>query len=271
MRARNVIALVCILILLSVGVGTAYASYTSTLTDDETMTVTNNYGTTTMSESEGVYTLRYVDTTADSVYLTMRISGLSSDFAPGTVVDLWLGKQDVLAEFGSTYNATVSNGELTALSRPLSHTNSTYSDGDTDFTVTCTAGTISVSVGGSPITVTFGNFRYHNVFYIVDAAGDTINGVSRIIPVNGSSGAYHFDDGGYRYALTCSGSSVTSANRCVIVSSTVDAMGVAEFGTWTKELTQKSWQDTVDLYCGGSRANLGLYTIEARFYSAEVV
>ena len=60
MRVRSLIALVCILMVLSVGIGTAYASYTSTLTDDEDLTVNNNYGTVTMSESEGVYTMYYV-------------------------------------------------------------------------------------------------------------------------------------------------------------------------------------------------------------------
>ena len=47
-------------------------------------------------------------------------------------------------------------------------------------------------------------------------------------------------------------------------------MGVARFGTWAKDLSNNEWESTVDLYCGSTHADLGLYTIEARFYSTEV-
>ena len=119
--------------------------------------------------------------------------------------------------------------------------------------------------------MSFGNFRDGTDYYIVDASGDTVNSVKRIIPINGSDGHYAFDDAGYCYAVTCSASAVTEAVRSVVVSSQVDAHGNASFGTWTKNLTSKQWQDTVDLYCVGTPADIGSYDIDARFYSAEVV
>ncbi len=270
MKAYNAVTLVCVIIMLAAGIGSAYAYYSSTLTDDETVTVNNNYGTVSLSETEGIYTLSYQDTTSDSVYLTIRMSGLSSDFSAGTILDLWIGSENVTAGFGTSYSATVDGNELIALSKPLSASGSTYTDGDRAYDITCSDDVITVTKGGTPVTVTFGNFRYGTDYYIVDASGDTVNSVKRIIPINGSNGEYAFDDGGYTYALTCSGSAVTKAVRAIVVSSKVDAQGNASFGTWTKGLTLKHWQDTIDLYCVGTAADIGSYDIEARFYSAEV-
>ncbi len=270
MKPYNVVTVVCMLIIIAACFGSGYALYTSTLTDDETVTVNNNYGTATLTESAGVYILTYDDTTADSVYLTVKLSGLSSDYAPGTILDLWIGKEDVTSAFNGQYNKTVSNGELTSLSKKLVLIDGKYTDGDLSFSVTCTADVISVEKDGTPITVTYGNFRYGNSFYVVDASGNTVNSVSRIVPINGSDGSYVTDEDGYRYLISCSGSSVTSVHRSKVVSASVDAMGRASFGTWTKGLTLKHWQDTIDLYCVGTAADIGSYDIEARFYSAEV-
>ncbi len=270
MKPYNVVTVVCMLIIIAACFGSGYALYTSTLTDDETVSVNNNYGTATLTESAGVYILTYDDTTADSVYLTVKLSGLSSDYAPGTILDLWIGKEDVTSIFNSQYNKTISDGEFTALSKKLVLSNGHYNDGDLSFDVTCTDDVISVEKDGTPLTVTYGNFRYGNSFYIVDASGNTVNGVSRIVPINGSGGTYVMDEDGYRYLITCSGPSVTSVYRCKVVSASVDALGKASFGTWTKDLTEKHWQDTVALYCAGEEADLGTYEIAAKFYSAEV-
>ena len=270
MKAVSVIAIAVTLIALVAGIGSAYAYYNSTLTDNETVTAINNYGTVTLTEQDGVYTLSYDDTTSDSVYLTMDISGLSPDYAAGTILDLWIGKENVTAGFGSSYNATVVGNELKALSKPLDASGSTYTDGNRTYNVTCSDDVVTVTKNGTPISVAFGNFRDGTDYYIVDASGDTVNSVKRIIPINGSNGEYAFDDDGYTYAVTCSGSAVTKAVRAVVVSSMVDAQGNASFGTWTKGLTLKHWQDTIDLYCVGTAADIGSYDIEARFYSAEV-
>ncbi len=270
MRAYNYVTIVCVLIIIAASMGTAYSLYNSTLTDDETVSVEDRYGIAELTESAGVYTLRYTDTTADSVYLTMRVSGLSGKYAPGTIVDVWIGKQDVTAAFGGTYDTTVVNGELTYLARPLASSESTYTDGDASYVVTCYDDTITVTKGGANLSVLAGTFHDGSAIYTVDASGYTVSGVSRLIPINGDTGTYYFDDEGYRYAIGCSGSSVTSASRCKVVSSQVDSLGNATFKTWTFGLTQKSWQDTVALYCGGTADDLGIYYVEARFYSAEV-
>lgn len=270
MRTVSVVAIIVALITLTAGIGAAYAFYNSSLTDDETVTVNNNYGTATLTEDAGVYMLSYDDTTADSVYLTVKLSGLSSDFAPGTILDLLIGREDVTSAFNGQYNKTVSNGELTSLSKKLVLIDGKYTDGDLSFSVTCTADVISVEKDGTPITVTYGNFRYGNSFYVVDASGNTVNSVSRIVPINGSDGSYVTDEDGYRYLISCSGSSVTSVHRSKVVSASVDAMGRASFGTWTFDLTLKHWQDTIVLYCAGEEADLGAYDIDAKFYSAEV-
>lgn len=270
MKPYNVVTIVCVLIIIAACISSGYALYTSTLTDDETITVDNNYGTATLTESAGVYTLTYDDTTADSVYLTVKLSGLSSDYAPGTILDLWIGKEDVTSAFNSQYNKSVSGGVLTSLSKRLTLYNGVYVDGDTSFAVSCSADVITVEKNGTPLTVTYGNFHDGINHYIVSASGDTVNSVSRIITINGSDGNYVIDEDGYRYLITCSGSAVTSVYRCKVISASVDAMGKASFGTWTKDLTLKHWQDTIALYCSGTEGDLGIYDIDARFYSAEV-
>ena len=157
------------------------------------------------------------------------------------------------------------------MSKHLDASGSSYTDGDRTYVVTCSDDVVTVTKGGNPITVSFGNFRDGTDYYIVDASGNTVNSVKRIIPVNGSDGRYAFDDGGYSYAITCSASAITEAVRTVVVSSQVDAQGRASFSTWTIGLTQRQWQDTIDLYCVGVRADIGSYDIDARFYSAEAV
>ncbi len=268
MKAYNAITVVCVLIMVAAGFGTAYAQYSSTLSDTETIGAENHYGTATLTGTPGAYTLTYTDTTADSVYLTVKVAGLSSDFAIGTIMDLWLGGENAAGEFGTTYRATVDGSTLVSLNKRLSASGSTYTDGDVSFVITCTAGTISVTKGGSPIAVTNGNFHDGTSLYRVTAAGDTVSDVCRIIPVNGSSGSYSFDDGGYKYAFACAGSSVTSASKCVVVSSAVDSMGVVTFNTASVGLTQKSWNEAIALYSGGSPvSDLGSYNVQARFYS----
>ncbi len=269
MKAYNVVTLVCVLVMVAAWIGTGYAAYTSTLTDDETITANNNYGTATLSEtSSGTYTLTYEDTTANTVYLNMTVAGLSSYYAVGTIMDLWLGGSDASSEFGSTgYYATVSGTEMTALAKHIVPSDNVYTDKGTEFTVTCSGGTISVSAGGTALTMLNGNFFYGTDVYAVTASGDTVSDVSRIIPVNGSSGSYVFDDGGYRYIVTCSGSAVSAVSKCIVVSSAVDSYGIVTFNTWTTNLTGKSWTDTVELYCGGTDANIGNYYVDATFYS----
>ncbi len=271
MKAISAIAIAAALIVLVAGIGTGYALYNSTLTDNETVTVNNNYGTVSLTEQDGEYILSYEDTSSDSVYLTIDVSGLSSDYSAGTILDLWIGKEDVTAGFGTSFTTTVVGNELKALSKPLSASGSSYTDGDRTYNVTCSDDVITVTKGGNPISVAFGNFRDGNDYYIVDASGDTVSSVKRIIPIKGSDGNYAFDDGGYRYAITCSGSAITKAVRCVVVSSQVDNQGKASFATWTQGLTLRQWQDTIDFYCVGTRADIGSYDIEARFYSAEVM
>lgn len=268
MKAYNAVTLVCVLIMLAAGIGTAYAQYSSTLTDTETVDVNNHYGIATLSESSGTYTLSYEDTTADTVYLNMTVAGLSSYYSVGTILDLWLGGEDASSEFGSTgYYATVDGTAMTALAKHLTASGSTYTDGTTEYTVTCSDDVITVTKGGSSLTVTDGNFFDGTNLYAVTASGSTVSDVSRIIPVNGSSGSYIFDDDGYRYVVTCSGSAVTAVTKCIVVSSAVDSYGIATFNAWTTDLTNKSWQDTVALYCAGTDADLGSFYVDAKFYS----
>ena len=93
MKAYNAITVVCVLMMLAAGIGSAYAYYSATLTDDESVNVNNNYGTATLTEDGGIYTLSYRDTTADSVYLTIDVSGLSPDYASGTILDCGSGRR----------------------------------------------------------------------------------------------------------------------------------------------------------------------------------
>ncbi len=268
MKAYNVVTLVCVLVMVAAWIGTGYAAYTSTLTDSESMDVENHYGMATLSGTSGTYTLTYEDTDANTVYLNMTVAGLSSYYAVGTIMDLWLGGADAASEFSGTgYYATVSGTEMTALAKHLTASGSTYTDNGTEFTVTCSGGTISVTVGGAALTLLNGNFFYGTDVYVVTASGDTVSDVSRVIPVNGSSGSYIFDDGGYRYIVTCSGSAVSAVSKCVVVSSAVDSYGIVTFNTWTTDLTDKSWTDTVELYCGGTDANIGNFYVDAKFYS----
>lgn len=266
-RHLNLITIVCILVTVSACTGTAYAAYTASLADTETIYVENHYGTATLSESAGVYTLHYEDTDADAVYLSVTVAGLSSDVSVGGVVDLWFGAEDAIGDIGSVYTAAVSGSSLTALSKPLQAFGSTYSDGDVDFTVTCAGSAISVSVGGTPLAVTNGNFTYGTSLYIVDASDSTVNSVCRIIPIYGNAGSYRFDDGGYGYVLTCSGGSVTSAVKCEAISTVSDGRGIAVFSTITTGLTSKNWSDTVALYSGYKALDLGSYYVNVVFYS----
>lgn len=268
-RAYNVVTIVCVLIMLSVGLGAGYAQYTSTLTDNETVTVSNHYGTVTMSGTPGHYTLTYEDTDADEAILSVRVAGLSSDYSPGTVLDLWLGEIDATAEFSSTYTATVSDSVLVSLVRPLQGSGSTYSDSGTEYRVTCSAGVISVTKGGQPVAVVGQNFVDGSAVYSVSLSGDTVTGVSRVIAVNGSSGTYSFRDGGYGYALTCSGTSVSSAVKSDVISAAVDGYGVAEFGTRVVGLSQSQWQQSIALRCDGTLTDVGAYNVNAVIHSTE--
>ena len=263
--AKLIIFAVALMTVLAAGIGSAYAYYTSNLTDNETVTSDSNYGTVSLTEDEGVYRLSYQDTTADSVYLKMSISGLVCP--QGTIVDLWLGEEDVLSGFGTTYSTTVDGTELTALSRQLANNGSNYTDGDITYTVTCSDGNITVMKGLEELTVFAGTFHDGYSFYSVDAEDDTVNSVSLMIPINGSEGKYVFDDNGYRYIITCSASSVTAAKRCVVVSSSVNNSGTATFSTWTVDLTAKAWNDTIALYNGASAIDLSSCNIDAAFYS----
>ena len=250
-------------------IGAGYAQYASSLNDNEAATVNNHYGTVTMSGTPGHYTLTYEDTDADEVILTVRVAGLSSDYSPGTVLDLWLGETSATSEFGSRYVATVSDSVLTSLVRPLSGSESVYTDSDAEYTVTCSAGTVSVTKGGQPVAVFGKNFVDGSAVYAVSLSGDTVTGVSRVITATGTAGTYSFRDGGSGYAVTCSGSLVSSAVRSEVISAAVDGYGIAEFGAKVVGLAQNSWQQALMLRCGGADADIGSYTVNAKFYSIE--
>lgn len=270
LKAYNVITVVCVLTILSVSLGIGYAQYTSTLSDNETVTVNNHYGTVTISGTPGHYILNYEDTDANEAILSMKISGLSSDYSPGTQLDLWLGDTDAIGEFGTRYTATVADSELTSLVRPLGNSESVYTDSGTEYTVTCSAGVIRATKGGQPLAVVGQNFVDGSAIYSVTLSGDTVTGVNRVITVNGSSGTYSFSDGGYGYAVVCSGSSVTSAVKCDVISAEVDGLGVVEFGARVIGLAGNHWQQSVTLRCGGTAADIGAYSISAVFYSIEL-
>ena len=265
MRAVSVIAIIVALVTLTAGVGAAYAFYNSNLIDNETATINNNYGTASLSENDGVYTLSYQDTTADSVYLTLTVSGL--EHPQGTIIDLWLGEENAMSEFSTKYSFAVDGNTLTSLSRPLAHNGSNYSDGDSTYTVTCSAGDITVMKGVQELSVLMGMFYDDGRCYTVDATGNTVSSVSLMIPIDGSDGKYAFDDGGYRYMITCSGSSVTAAKKCVVVSSSVNNLGVVKFSTWAIDLTAKAWIDTIALYSDSTAVDLSSCDIDAVFYS----
>ena len=265
MKAYNAVTLVCVLIMLAAGIGSGYAYYSATLNDNETVTVENNYGTVVLTESEGVYTLSYQDTTADKVYLTVNISGL--ELPQGTIVDLWLGEENVISGFDSAYSTTVDGTALTALSRPLAHNDDSYTDGNATYTVTCRDDTVTVMKDDQELSVLMGMFYDDGRCYTVDASGNNVSSVSLMISINGSDGKYVFDDGGYRYIVTCSASSVTAAKRCIVVSSSVNNSGEAAFRSWTLNLTAKAWNDTVALYNGNSAVDLSTCEIDGVFYS----
>ena len=263
MKAISVVAIIVALVTLTAGVGAAYAF--SNLIDDETTTINNNYGTASLSENDGVYTLSYQDTTADSVYLTLTVSGL--EHPQGTIIDLWLGEENAISEFGTKYSFAVDGNTLTSLSRPLAHNDNSYTDGDATYTVTCRNDTVAVMKGDQELSVLMGMFYDDGRCYTVDATGNTVSSVSLMIPIDGSDGKYAFDDGGYRYMITCSGSSVTAAKKCVVVSSSVNNLGVVKFSTWAIDLTAKAWSDTIALYSGSTAVDLSSCDIDAVFYS----
>ena len=121
--------------------------------------------------------------------------------------------------------------------------------------------------GNQELSVLMGMFYDDGRCYTVDASGNTVSSVSLMISINGSDGKYVFDDGGYRYIVTCSASSVTAAKRCFAVSSSVNNLGKATFSTWTVNLTAKAWNDTIALYNGSSPVDLSTCEIDAVFYS----
>ncbi len=269
MKPYNVVTVVCVIIMLVSTVGTAYAQYSSTLTDRETVAVENHYGTATLTESSGTYTLNYIDTTADTVYLTVTVSGLASDTSAGGIVDLWLGAENALSEFSGTYSATVDGTELTVLTKTLTASGSTYTDGSYTYTVTYSDSTVSVTGGESPAVLAGTcNFTDGGRLYVVTVTDGAVTGVSKVIPVEGSSGSYVFDDDGYRYVITCSGSSVTAAMKCEVVSATVDSYGTATFNAWVTDLDSKNWSSVVYLYYGETALTFGDYYVNATFYSS---
>ncbi len=268
MKPYNAVTLVCVIIMLTASIGTAYAQYSSTLTDTETVAVENHYGTATLTESTGTYTLNYEDTTADTVYLTMAVAGLASDTSVGGIVDLWIGAENVTSTFSDTYAATVSGTELTVLTKALSASGNVYTDGSYEYTVTVSGSTLTVTGGESPVVLagTY-NFTDSGRLYVAAVTDGAVIGVSLIIPVEGSTGSYVFDDNGYRYVITCSDSAVTAVMKCAVVSAAVDSYGIATFNAWVTGLVSKNWSSVVYLYYGETALTFGAYHVNATFYS----